>query len=351
MPCSRGGPWRRPMDRRCCWRHGWRAHCAPPIACPRQALAGTPCALTGRLQHWHRGTLEVADLAAQVHLSPSQFADRCRDEQGHPPMVWLRTSAWPRPGGCAARACLWPRWPNAPATAPLRRLPRALRRSKPALRDDGAAPRDDGAHDDGPLSYSRRMQANLYALGAIALWASLASLGVSLTHIPPFLLTGITLIIGSVPAWPFVLRDPSAMAHSLRTLALGVYGLFAYHFLLFIALRHAPPVEANLVNYLWPLFIVVLAPVVLPGVALRCAACAGGPAGVWRRSDCHRGRALAERHAGLGLPARAGGGVHLGHLFAADQTRARPSPPRPLACSGWCRACCRCCAMCCWSPA
>ena len=48
-----------------------------------------------------------------------------------------------------------------------------------------------------------------------------------------------------------------------------MYGLFAYHFLLFIALRHAPPVEANLVNYLWPLFIVVLSPVVLPGVALR----------------------------------------------------------------------------------
>ena len=113
------------------------------------------------------------------------------------------------------------------------------------------------------------MQANLYALGAIALWASLASLGVSLTHIPPFLLTGIALIIGSVPAWPFVLRDPSQWRIPLRTLALGVYGLFAYHFLLFIALRHAPPVEANLVNYLWPLLIVVLSPVVLPGVALR----------------------------------------------------------------------------------
>ena len=113
------------------------------------------------------------------------------------------------------------------------------------------------------------MQANLYALGAIALWASLPSLGVSLTHIPPFLLTGIALIIGSVPAWPFVLRDPSQWRIPARTLALGVYGLFAYHFLLFIALRHAPPVEANLVNYLWPLLIVVLAPVVLPGVALR----------------------------------------------------------------------------------
>ena len=113
------------------------------------------------------------------------------------------------------------------------------------------------------------MPANLYALGAIALWASLAALGVSLTHVPPFLLTGIALIIGSVPAWPLVLRDPSQWRIPLRTLALGVYGLFAYHFLLFIALRNAPPVEANLVNYLWPLFIVVLSPVLLPGVALR----------------------------------------------------------------------------------
>ena len=116
-----------------------------------------------------------------------------------------------------------------------------------------------------------RMKANLYALGAIALWASLASLGVSLTHVPPFLLTGIALVIGSVPAWPLVTHDPAQWRVPMRTLALGVYGLFAYHFLLFIALRHAPAVEANLVNYLWPLLIVVLSPVLLPGVRLRPA--------------------------------------------------------------------------------
>jgi drug/metabolite transporter (DMT)-like permease len=115
------------------------------------------------------------------------------------------------------------------------------------------------------------MKANLYALGAIVLWASLASLGVSLTHVPPFLLTGIALVIGSVPAWPLVARDPGQWRVPLPTLALGVYGLFAYHFLLFIALRHAPAVEANLVNYLWPLLIVVLSPVLLPGVRLRPA--------------------------------------------------------------------------------
>jgi drug/metabolite transporter (DMT)-like permease len=109
------------------------------------------------------------------------------------------------------------------------------------------------------------MHANFYALGAIALWAGLASLGLSLKHLPPFLLTGIALVIGSIPAWPLYKQ----WKIPLRTLALGVYGLFAYHFLLFIALRTAPAVEANLVNYLWPLFIVVLAPVILPGMSLR----------------------------------------------------------------------------------
>jgi drug/metabolite transporter (DMT)-like permease len=112
-------------------------------------------------------------------------------------------------------------------------------------------------------------QSNLYALGAIGLWATLAALGVSLRHIPPFLLTGIGLLIGSLLALPFVLRDRRAWKIPATTLALGVYGLFGFHLLLFIALRHAPPVEANLVNYLWPLFMVVLAPLLLVGVRLR----------------------------------------------------------------------------------
>jgi drug/metabolite transporter (DMT)-like permease len=111
------------------------------------------------------------------------------------------------------------------------------------------------------------MSANLYALGAIALWAALATLGVSLSHVPPFLLTGIALVIGSVPAWPLARQWKVPPA----TLALGICGLFGYHFLLFIALRHAPAVEANLVNYLWPLLIVVLAPVLLPGMKLQAA--------------------------------------------------------------------------------
>lgn len=112
-------------------------------------------------------------------------------------------------------------------------------------------------------------RAHLLALGAIALWVSLAALGVSLQHVPPFLLTGIALLIGSTVALPLSRLDVRAWRVPLPTLALGVYGLFGYHFLLFMALRDAPPVQANLVNYLWPLGMVVMAPWFLPGTRLQ----------------------------------------------------------------------------------
>ena len=116
---------------------------------------------------------------------------------------------------------------------------------------------------------------SLLALAAIALWSSLALLGTLLSHVPPFLLTGMALLIGSVPAWPFFRQ----WRVSWSALALGIYGLFGYHFLLFMALRWAPAVEANLVNYLWPLGIVLMAPLFLPNVKLTAthliAACMG----------------------------------------------------------------------------
>ena len=112
------------------------------------------------------------------------------------------------------------------------------------------------------------MSANLLALGAIALWASLAALGVLLAHVPPFLLTGLALLAGSVIALPLSRFDFRQWRVPPTTLAVGVYGLFGYHFLLFMALQNAPPVQANLVNYLWPLGIVVMAPLFLPGMSL-----------------------------------------------------------------------------------
>ena len=107
------------------------------------------------------------------------------------------------------------------------------------------------------------------ALSAIVLWASLAALGVALSHVPPFLLTGLGLLTGSVIAWPLAGFRLSAWRVPLKTLVLGVYGLFGFHFLLFLALRLADPVAVNLVNYLWPLGMVVMAPVFLPAVRWR----------------------------------------------------------------------------------
>lgn len=111
----------------------------------------------------------------------------------------------------------------------------------------------------------------LLALGAIVMWASLAALGAALAHVPPFLLTGLGLLAGSVVALPLARFDLRQLIVPGRTLAVGVYGLFCYHFLVFTALQLAPPVEANLINYLWPLGIVLLAPVFLPGVRVTRA--------------------------------------------------------------------------------
>jgi drug/metabolite transporter (DMT)-like permease len=55
---------------------------------------------------------------------------------------------------------------------------------------------------------------------------------------------------------------------------LGVGGLFGYHALYFAALRLAPPAEAGLVNYLWPLLIVLFS-ALLPGERLKAAHLAG----------------------------------------------------------------------------
>jgi len=113
------------------------------------------------------------------------------------------------------------------------------------------------------------------ALAAILLWGFLALLSSRLSALPPLLTAGLALSIGGLIGLVRA-RDWKV---AISTLGVGVGGLFGYHFLLFTAFRHAPTVEANLINYLWPLLIVLLSPVVLPGYALGVrhviGACAG----------------------------------------------------------------------------
>ena len=123
------------------------------------------------------------------------------------------------------------------------------------------------------------MRSDLAALGAVFLWASLATLGAALDHLPPLLITGISLLIGSLIALPLVGFRVTKMAVSPKILLLGVYGLFGYHVALFAGLQQAPAVQANLVNYLWPLLIVLLAPLFISGAKLTLRLVFAGLAG------------------------------------------------------------------------
>ena len=158
------------------------------------------------------------------------------------------------------------------------------------------------------LRPGRTLPPALLALGAIALWGTLAALGVALAHVPPFLLTGLALCVGGLLALPLSRFEVSRWRVPLPTLALGVGGLFGFHFLLFMALRLAPPVQANLINYLWPLFMVLLSPWLLPGMRLQAVHIAAALLGF-------AGAALVI----LGDPAGAGqqaGGWSWGYLLA-----------------------------------
>ena len=118
---------------------------------------------------------------------------------------------------------------------------------------------------------------------AIALWGSLATLSVLAGPIPPFQMVAMTFAIGAaIGVVRAILRgvDPARLIDwPARVWLLGVGGLFGYHALYFAALQLAPPAEANLVNYLWPLLILLLsAP--LAGERLGWAHLAGAMLGL-----------------------------------------------------------------------
>jgi len=126
-----------------------------------------------------------------------------------------------------------------------------------------------------------RRRATVAGFGAIALWASLAVLAVFTGTIPPFQLNAMTFFVGALAgAGRWIMRPQAARALLQPPVVwiVGVGGLFGYHALYFAALRLAPPAEAGLVNYLWPLLI-VLGSSLLPGEKLRPAHILGAVAG------------------------------------------------------------------------
>jgi drug/metabolite transporter (DMT)-like permease len=112
--------------------------------------------------------------------------------------------------------------------------------------------------------------ATLTGLGAVALWSLLALLAAATGAVPPFQLAAMTFAVaGLFGAGVASIRGRLGYAKPrAAALALGLYGIFGDTALYFAAVKLAPPAEANLVHYLWPLLIVLFA-ALLPGGRLQ----------------------------------------------------------------------------------
>jgi drug/metabolite transporter (DMT)-like permease len=121
------------------------------------------------------------------------------------------------------------------------------------------------------LTRSRETLATVTGAVAVLLWAALALLASGTTRLPPFEVTAIAFAIAFLLALAkWRLNREAPLGHFRQPAAawaVGVGGLFGYHFLYFLAMQHAPAVEVSLIAYLWPLLIVVLASF-LPGERL-----------------------------------------------------------------------------------
>lgn len=124
--------------------------------------------------------------------------------------------------------------------------------------------------------------ATLTGFLAVAMWALLALLTDMAGNIPAFQLTAMTFAIaavGGVISWLFRPGAWNALKLPLAAWAVGVGGLFGYHFVYFTALANAPTVDASLIAYLWPLFI-VLGSALMPGESLKWHHVAGALLGL-----------------------------------------------------------------------
>lgn len=133
--------------------------------------------------------------------------------------------------------------------------------------------------------------------GAILLWAMLALLAVTTRGIPPFetlsISFGIACISGLI--WLCARGRLGVLRQPFKAWMLGFVGLFAYHALYFTAMDNAPPAQAGLISYLWPLLIVLFA-ALLPGGKLQARHLAGALMGL-----CGTALLLLGRHSGYGF--------------------------------------------------
>jgi len=112
---------------------------------------------------------------------------------------------------------------------------------------------------DAALSTRASSAATAIGLCAIVLWSALAVLTAASGEVPPFELAALTFAIaGGLGLLYAAARGRlGALVQPWPVWAVGIGGLFGYHALYFAALRRAPPAEASLIAYLWPLLLVL----------------------------------------------------------------------------------------------
>jgi drug/metabolite transporter (DMT)-like permease len=117
--------------------------------------------------------------------------------------------------------------------------------------------------------------ATLVGLIAVLLWATLAPLTVLAFGVPPLQLVAMSFTVGAMIGLAYLLLRPDARRDirrvTLPAALVGITGLLGFHFFYFLSLSLAPPLEANLVNYLWPLLIVLFS-ALLPNTGGRLKA-------------------------------------------------------------------------------
>jgi drug/metabolite transporter (DMT)-like permease len=118
---------------------------------------------------------------------------------------------------------------------------------------------------------------------AVLMWATLALFTTLTGKIPAFQLAAMAFGVAFVMScmkWSFSGgKALQALRQPWPVWVFGVGGLFGYHFFYFMALKNAPPVEAGLIAYMWPLAIVVCS-ALLPGETLRWYHVVGAVAGL-----------------------------------------------------------------------
>ncbi len=165
------------------------------------------------------------------------------------------------------------------------------------------------------------MDRRAYVLTAVALllWSTLAAAAALLAGRSPLVIAGFGLLLGGLltaPRWrEWEVPTPIRL--------LGVGGILGYHLLFFSAFAYAPKVAVNLINYLWPLLLVILAPLILPKMAWSWRHTAAAAVGLTGCAGLFLPGGESLRDGGIGY-ALAAGAALVWALYSLLTKRAKP---------------------------